>query len=172
VLPGDEDRLDADLVSAPVPIKDGRGVTSSGIGDPLDPWSPFRRFTVRELASMPETFDAAAAGYPGYPLLHNTGCFAVDLRRPVFRRTRPDGSLDLMFDFPRRVVRIADRWVLQAESEDWFFSRKLHEAGGRSFITRKVRLAHVGQTGYSNHEPWGAYENGDEDSAAKWRRPR
>ena len=168
-LIGELDRTGVDLVSTVVPIKDARGLTTTGIGDPDDPWSPLRRFTVRECLAFPETFDAADAGYPGMPLLHNHGCFVADLRRPVFQTTNPDGSLKVSFAFPRRSVKVSGNWVVQAESEDWFFSRMLHEAGGRSVATRKIRLRHLGAMEFTNFDPWGMYEHGDEDTAAKWR---
>jgi len=183
------DRLDADLVSTHVALKDERGLTSSGIGDPANPWVPHRRFTMREILAFPETWNAADAGYgAGKYLLHNTGCWACDLRKPCFHKLNADGSLAFWFDFPRRVVMdfprkaVQDKdgtwhteigavkqWCVQVESEDWFFSRKLYETGAKTFITRKVRLRHYGPQGWCNWEPWGTYLNGDEDLAWKWR---
>ena len=88
------DRLDADLVSALVPLKDGRGITSSGLGRIGDPWGgAFRRVAVRELAGLPETFDNADLGYPQHPLLHNNGCLGLRPPQSGFyqRRAGPGG---------------------------------------------------------------------------------
>jgi hypothetical protein len=163
LLADELDRLGADLVSVAVPLKDGRGVTSSGIGDPADPWHPYRRFTVRELfdSSLPETFSAADAGHPGGIFLHNDGCWMCDLRQEAFRSTDAEGRLIADFHFPREVFRDgADgKFKVRAESEDWYFSRKLHELGIKSYITRKVRLTHAGGYAFSNVLPWGTYRH-------------
>ena len=167
------DRLDLDFVSAISPLKDGRGLTSSGIGDPNDPWCPWRRIALRELPSMPETFDASALGYPGYPLLHNSGCWAADLRKPVFHQADKNGECKLHFGFPEKVYRdkLTGKWVHARESEDWFFSRCLHEMGAKSAITRNVKLVHWGKAGYGNWEPWGTMEH-DMATAYKWAVPK
>lgn len=164
------DRLDADLISVPAPLKDHRGVTSSGIGDPRNPWGPFKRFTVRELLEMPETFDQADVGFAGYPLLHNTGCWVADLRKPLFYQADANGQLVADFNFPLTIMRDPEtgRWTHRRESEDWYFSRKLHQLGAKTFITRKVRLVHHGGGSFRNDQAWGAYQNGDEDTKQHW----
>jgi hypothetical protein len=165
------DRLDADLVSVPAPIKDYRGLTSSGIGDPDDRWNPLRRFTVQEILSLPETFNAEEAGYPGGILLHNTGCWVADLRKPLFFETDENGECLLSFKFPMGVVRGADgKFVHQRESEDWYFSRKLYELGAKSYLTRKVKLTHRGPLDFPNFAPFGEFEH-DENTRHKWDKP-
>lgn len=173
VLIEELDRLDLDLVSTVIPLKDFTGVTSSGIGDPGDPWSPLRRLTMREVAGLPPTFDAAMLGYAGLPLLHNTGCWACDLRKPVFHREDADGTCGAYFAFPERVHRskITGKWEHSRESEDWFFSRCLHRLGAKTAITSKVRLTHLGKAGFRNYGPWGTQEH-DEGTAGKWNVPR
>ncbi|MGD0781228.1 MAG: hypothetical protein ABSA30_00050 [Candidatus Aminicenantales bacterium] len=192
ILADELDRLQADLVSAIVPLKDARGVTSSGIGDPCDPWHPLKRFTMRELFAgeapnpkseirnkseiqnpkskiLPETFDAADAGFPGGILLHNDGCMMADLRNPIFRQENPDGTLIADFQFPRQVYRDLSDGLLhvRGESEDWYFSRKLHELGARTYVTRKVRLVHVGSHAWTNAVAWGTYEHDQDTKAAR-----
>jgi hypothetical protein len=165
----------ADLVSTVSAIKDHRGVSSTGIADLDDPWRPFRRYTIREvLEKLPPTFDAAALGYPDRPLLHNTGLWICDLRKPVFRAANAAGELDLTFQFPTRSIRGPDgRWMHQRESEDWYFSRELWLRGVRNtWATSRVRLTHHGRLDYVNFKPWGAYLDGDEDTADKWRADR
>lgn len=163
------DRLDAGLVSVPAPIKDNRGLTSSGIGDVNDRWCPLRRFTVREIQGFPETFNADDAGYGGQPLLHNTGCWCCDLRKPEWFETFSSGDLRAMFDFPRHVYRDqkTGKWCSACESEDWYFSRQVFDLGISSYITRKVSLTHRGVQDYPNNKAWGLYEH-DEDTRAKW----
>ncbi len=173
------DRLKADFISAVSPIKDRRGVTSSGIGDPRNRWVPFRRFTVRELCTgqldgmdctFGETFNAADVGYPGAILLHNTGCWVADLRNDKWRTTDETGCLEAFFDFPRRVSRGPDgKWTGNCESEDWYISRKMHQLGLDTYINRGVRLVHQGTAEYPNNEPWGTNFHGDESLASTWR---
>jgi len=166
------DEKGAAVVSAVSPIKDFRGVTSTGIGDPNDPWGAFRRFTMKEvLTQLPETFDAADSGYPDKVLLHNTGCWVADLSHPFFHETNQDGSLRHFFEFPERIVRNKEgKWEHQQESEDWHFSRQLWEAGVyNTWITRKVRFMHKGGIEFPNYEDFGQFKNGDENTAAKWR---
>lgn len=164
-------RRQVDLISAISPIKDNRGVTSSGIGATQNPWSSHRRFTMRELDRMPRTFDAAEAGYeqPDRYLLHNTGCWTCDLHQPKFRETDDAGALKAFFDFPRRVRRnaLTQRWENVCESEDWYFSRRIHELGISSVITRDVLLEHIGKYAFSNRGAWGNYEF-DQDTASNW----
>ena len=170
-----EDRR-ADLVSCIIPIKDDRGLTSSGIADPRDRWGPFRRLTLREAMDLPETFgveelrplgaDPAAGRY----LLHNTGCWVCDLRNPLFRQTDAAGALKCFFDFPTRVARNLQgqgEWAHWRESEDWYFSRRIGELGARTFMTRAVAVAHYGAAAFSNTSPWGSYAI-DRDTQHKW----
>lgn len=93
-----------DLLSVVIPIKDARGLTSTAIDDPGDPWGVYRRLTVHETGTLPETFGAedcirvrlskAPQGWddkpiseggcgPYYrPLLVNTGLWICDFTRP------------------------------------------------------------------------------------------
>lgn len=165
------EKTGADMVSAVTPIKDLAGLTTTGIGDAADPWIPFKRFTLRELATFPETFSAADCGYPGRYLIHTGGCCLYDLRKPVYQTLKEDGTPKVHFHFPRRVIKAPDgNWGCQGESEDWYFSRMLHEAGGKSVCTRKVRLQHFGEMAFCNWEAWGYLMNGDENTAFKWRK--
>jgi|GEM_PF-1929246 len=172
VLLQEMDELNASLVSVASPIKDGRGLTSVGICDLEDQWRPFRRFTVREcLEKLPPTFNNVDAGYPERPLLHNTALWVCDLRRPVFRTVTNTGELDMYFRFPTRAIRGEDgKWMHQRESEDWAFSRDLWNRGVKdTYITTKVRLVHHGSVDFSTHSSWGSFQDGDENTADKWR---
>ena len=130
ILIGELEKHGADFISAVVPIKDGRGLTSCGIGDPADPWAPWKRFTMRELYSFPETFTAADIGYGDKFLNHNSGMIVADIRKPVFRNVKPDGELAIWFEFRKRInVDPTGKVKLVGESEDWNFSRRLWEQG-------------------------------------------
>ena len=184
---------DADLISVPIAIKDGRGLTSSGIGNCEEEhwWFPHRRFAVRELANtgekdaqdkplqgkLPETFgyEEACEALPdmrrpadgcGY-LLHNNGMWVADLRKPVWHTPLPDGDAPVFFEFKEKVYWDEEKkgWTRIQESEDWNFSRKLHIAGAKTCITSKVKTWHWdGGTQYANYGDWGMW---DCDYAAK-----
>lgn len=169
-------------IAAAIPIRDERGLTTVGIGNPDNPWRPWRRMTVRELCARKwivdgrwiefgDTFTAADLGYPGWPLLFNEGMLVVDMARPEFHRSSgPDGELDIWFNTVRQPVRLPDgKLELRWESEDWYFARKVHQAGMFAAIDASIVLQHDGPE-YPNDRPWGTYENGDEDTAESWRR--
>lgn len=142
----------ADLISAVVPIKDDRGLTSTAIDDPVDPWRVRRRITTRELQRLPETFTAADCGHPGSALLVNTGCWVCRLDRPWAER--------VCFNIADRIVRRADGvFEPQVQPEDWALSRRLHELGCDVRATRKVKLAHIGGYRFPNDMPWGLDED-------------
>jgi hypothetical protein len=169
VLIGELERLDAHMVSTAIPLKDIRGLTSCGLGDKDNPWGAFRRFTMWEIMELPETFGIEDTPHPDKVLLHNTGCWVCDLRKPLFFETDERGRLKCFFDFPTGVTRGPDhQWMNLRESEDWYFSRQLHALGARTFITRKIPLSHRGDAQFPNWRGWGTYMNGDDDTRAKW----
>jgi hypothetical protein len=162
------DERDADLVSVAIPIKDKRGLTSCGLGDHADPWAAFRRFTMHELMEMPPTFGITDTPHPDKFLLHNTGCWVADLRKPLWRETDSAGCLKAYFNFPLR-GRMNERGevIHERESEDWHFSRQMAFLGANTFITRKVAVTHNGNMEFSNSSAWGLYEH-DEETRSKW----
>jgi SAM-dependent methyltransferase len=167
VLHGELRRNGADLLSAVVPFKDGRGLTSTGIGIPGPERHLLRRLALAEVFALPETFTAADCGYPGHALLANTGCWIVRLDLPCFRQRNPDGSLKLRFNIEDKVVfnEGLNQWQVQTVSEDWLFSFDFQELGGKVACTRKVKLSHVGAMIYDNRSPdWGVW-NTDKESA-------
>jgi hypothetical protein len=161
-----EDRH-ADFISATVSLKSDHGLTSCGVGDPTNPWQPFRRFTVRELHEMPETFDISETPHPDRYLLHNSGCFVADLRNPAWRTVK-DGCLVADFGFPiRSRLQVDGMFVSERESEDWHFSRGMAAIGVKTLSTRRVATVHFGMHGYRNDYPWGTLEH-DTATEGKW----
>ncbi|MCK5017059.1 MAG: class I SAM-dependent methyltransferase [Candidatus Peribacteraceae bacterium] len=166
------DRLDLDYISAVSPLKDSRGLTSSGIGDPDNSWGAWRRFTMKDIYKLPETFTKEDID-PERFLLHNSGCWVADMRKPIWYQPTPNGDAPAYFAFPERVYRdpLSGQWVHARESEDWFFSRCMASMNAKTAITRKVRLTHIGKAGFPNKEPWGDWEH-DWASAKNWNVPR
>ena len=167
ILLDEMDRLDADLISVVSPIKDARGLTSTGVSKPGERWHPHRRFTMTEVMELPETFTAADAGYDGDVLLVNSGCWVADLRKPVFRQTYPSGLARTHFTIRDRVVLDNGEWTSHVEPEDWYFSRELAELDAKVYATRKVRLEHYGYYGFPNYEAFGGWQH-DEQTRCLW----
>lgn len=147
VLIEELEKHSADMVSAVSPIKDDRGLTSTGIDDPEDPWSPLFRLTTRQAQALPETFGAADVGYPGHGLLLNTGCFVCRFDQPWVE--------EFHFETRDTIERDGEVFRVRFQPEDWMMSRALHARGLKLLATRKVSLKHIGHYRYPSDEPWG-----------------
>jgi hypothetical protein len=157
----------ADICSAVSPIKDMKGLTSTAIDDPQNPWQPKRRLTMTEIARLPETFDAmdcakAALNPERAALLINTGCFLADVRKPWVLGNWTQNA-PLAFTINDRMYRGKDRtfWV-DSESEDWYFSRQAARCGAKIIATRKVQIEHFGEISWSNTGTWGEWKHDQE----------
>jgi len=137
---------DADLVSAVVPIKDGRGLTSTAVDCNPDKWNP-RRLTMHEICGLPDTFGTE---HVGGPILLNTGCWLARIDRPWAESVRFRQQDE---------IRKGESGLFEAHTipEDWDFSRQLHERGAKILATRKVKLHHS-MPGFTNERPWGAWK--------------
>jgi hypothetical protein len=171
ILVEEMDKTKCDFISVPMAIKDPRHVTSSGIGNPDDRWHPWRRFTTKELLTMPKTFTAEDIGYGDKFLLHNNALCIFDMRSPVWRQTDETGCIRAMFNFEERISRDpkSGKWIRSQESEDWAFSRRLWELGAKTCITSRIVTDHHGGISYTNDSDCGTYQDGDEDTAGQWR---
>jgi hypothetical protein len=161
----------ADIVSAVVPIRDKRGLTTTAIDNPASRWQPERRLTMHEVMQLPETFsahDLAVAGLNphNHGLLVNTGCWICSMIRPWvlgdWTQNKP-----LQFTINDRVYKLPNgQWGVDVESEDWYFSREAARWGANIVATRKVTIGHIGQHTYSNESAWGTWTY-DEDTLPK-----
>lgn len=160
-------RTKATVVSAVCAIKDGKGVTSTGVG-PVDDDYEYRRLTVTECQKLPQTFglaDVKAANL--WPdeywqgglrcLLVNTGCWIADLSWPKWYEVRPDGCFDFVYEQKHRIQKWPDGSVhCEFAPEDWLLSRYVCRHGGTALATRLFRVAHWGEQMYPNWQTWGA----------------
>lgn len=136
----------ADVVSAVVAIKDDRGLTSTAIDDPADPWQAERRLTLKEVLQLPPTFGAADCGYPERALLINTGCWLAKLG---------PWANGCHFEFRDRIVRNRDgERIAQFLPEDWLFARMAHRAGAKVLATRALKVQHAGTIRFDNQKVW------------------
>lgn len=149
-----------DVVSAIVPIKDHRGVTSTGLGLPGDEhrWSPHRRFTMREVCGLPRTFTAEDIGEGDKILLVNSGCWVCRFDQP-WRE-------EFCFKTENTIVRdeATGGFRARVQPEDWHASRQFHAMGLRVAATSRIRLKHWGLGQYTNTHAWGSWEH---DQAGK-----
>ncbi len=156
------------LCSAAIPVKEDTGRFSCGILDPDTSWSTWKRFTARELQTMPLTFTAADLGQEARGLQHNNGLWIADLRdHERWTKTNAAGELLAIFDFKTRARRKNGVWFLDVESEDIYFSRMIHDLGIPSCITRAVPQQHLGSWAWTSEGEWGRWEV-DEDNRHKW----
>jgi len=154
---------DADLMSAVVPIKDLRGLTSTAIAQPGSRFRQFCRLTMAQIRHelFPATFgiqEAADAlerlpapfrvtNVPREALLVNTGCFVCRLDQPWCER--------VWFAMHDGIEHVGGRWDVLQQSEDWVFSRKVAAEGGKVMATSTIALVHIGSGQYLSTQDWG-----------------
>lgn len=154
------ERVGADLISVVSPIKDDRGLTSSGLRRSD---CSIRRFTMKEIMRLPETFTQsdllglAPIGETGQ-LMVNTGLWLCRLgpwvdKFPGFAMLT---AIDTELDGKKKSKMLP---------EDWNFSRWLAENNIRVFLTRKVSIDHWGRKAFNNREAWGTWETDLGDGA-------
>jgi len=144
-------RVEADVISVVVPIKDSRGLTSTGMQDPQT--MNIRRLTMAEIMDLPVTFDAEDTrkfwedDNPRW-LMVNTGLFLVDFTKPWVEES--------YFEIRDAIRRGEDgRFSAHVLSEDWHWSGMLARKGLRVFATRAVHVVHYGRADFHNNQVWG-----------------
>jgi|GEM_PF-3478915 len=159
------DQYDADIMSAIVPIKDDFGLTSTAVSRPTyshnSTYSCWTRLTQQQVndPAMPETFDIdmlreampnlkGALTLPDHVrLLVNTGCVVIRCDREWAPKAH--------FTINDHLVIGVHGLQYEVEPEDWYFSRRVAEMGGRVMATRAVKLAHVGKYDFKSTNQWG-----------------
>lgn len=154
VLLREMDAYGADLISAVVPIKDDRGLTSTALDDSGDQWR-FRRLTTAQAQQLPVTFGDEEAGGP---VLCNTGLWLCRLgpwmldchfrwHDTIRREPHPSD--------PPAVKARGGRWVPRSIPEDYDFSRQVRALGLKVCATRAVPLLHWGHYAWNSEDVWG-----------------
>lgn len=144
------ERENADVVSVISPIKDGRGLTSTGVGSKDDDWISVRRFTMKQVMNeLPPTFGQDRVE-PGV-LMINTGCLLINLKSPWVRKA--------CFTVRDRMVE-SENGILHPIilPEDWGFSHDCYRWGAKVFATREVFITHHGHSSFPNNQAWGEWE--------------
>lgn len=152
-LLGEMARTGAGFVSAVVPLKDSRGMTSTALMTD-DIWLP-RRLSLKEVFELPETFGDEQTGGE---LLLNTGCCLFDLGHRWIQDILEGAVTIPHFQTLSRIVHKDGKFKAQNRSEDWEWSRELRLRGVKQVATRKIRLKHAGEHDFENHAVWGGWE--------------
>lgn len=137
-------RVDAEMMAAVVPIKDGRGLTSTGLETENN---VVRRLTLKECDKRGPTFTDSN-------LLLNSGLLLFDLRC--------DWVNSCYFHIDDKIHWHAGKPYAQCMSEDWNFTRMARAAGAeRIYATTAVKLVHMGRQPFPSYGGWGLVEKDD-----------
>ena len=142
----------ADVISAIVPIKSAKGVTSTAIGERDASGRPRNtKLTMADIQKLPETFGIEDTPWPNKQLWLNTGCMLFDVRAPWVEDFLRAGG----FGFETWIEERDGLFLSAAFSEDWKMSNWCADHGVRCVATRKVQLCHWGCYAYNNQHVWG-----------------
>jgi len=152
-LIGEMDRVNADIMTTIIAIKDWRGLTTTGIRH-FGLWGS-RRYTMREIFQLPETFSIEDTDEPTEILAINTGCWVCRFPRAGWPWKFPG------FKNEHRIVWRKGQATPEFDSEDWFFSEWAASQGLRVFATRKAEVFHIGRQEFGNNAIWGMQQTDD-----------
>lgn len=147
-------KVGADVLATVIPIKDSRGLTSTGLQDPET--LQIRRLTMTEVFRLPVTFSAhhcdplGPPGKQGHQLMINTGLWICDFTRPWVE--------EAYFEIRDRIVASAGRFQANVLPEDWNFSGWCARQGLKVWATRAVKVSHHGPTSFRNDSAWGDWD--------------
>jgi SAM-dependent methyltransferase len=131
----------ADLLATVIPLKDARGLSSTGVDDLGDEYK-VRRLAMKEILDLPVTF--TEKDVPN--LLLNTGLWLCKLGPWI---------LEAHFRQQDCIRRENGQWMSRAMSEDWDFSRQCRTLGVKLAATRAVKVRHHGDHVWGNQGCWG-----------------
>ena len=156
-------RVDADIISCVIPLKDERGLTSTVVQQPGGAM-PTRRLTVREANALPPTFsllDIPWADKEKDTLLLNNGLWLCRFVEPWVE--------EVTFRFYETNLKTeAGLWWNHMASEDLAFSFwAAKEKGLRLFATTAVDLIHTGAYEFPSRGDWGTWEK-DTGNTGEW----
>ena len=173
ILIDEAEKHNADLMSAHVPLKDMRQVSSTAMSFPGEEWFPYVRLTLKQIyhENFPNTIDTynavnALRNLPGSlmvncplnsRLLTNTGCMVMRLDRPWMDQ--------VCFHKKDTIYKINDVWNPMTWTEDWMLAEDLHDVGARVMATRKVKLTHFDGKRFFSSEPDVNGQDVDESSS-------
>jgi hypothetical protein len=153
----------ADMMSAGVPLKDDSGLLSMGVYKPGGAFGDCHRLSLSQYLhpAFPETFgidecvdalgrlpnEVRVSGLPRESLLVNTGCMVVRIDKPW--------ATKVWFTELTAIEEVNGQWTTASMSEDWYFSRRIAQEGGKVMATRTVKVVHRGTTDFPSDKIWG-----------------
>jgi hypothetical protein len=157
----------ADFMSAVVPLKSASGNTSTALAQAPSPIGNRRRLTQGQVRhpEFPDTFDVGMAAdaidrlpepfridrCPRFLLWCNTGCFVVRISNN-WDWTR------IYFSNQDGLQLVNGEYREYTFPEDWAFSQRVAEGGGKVMATRLINLIHYDEdsgTQYHSSQVWG-----------------
>lgn len=159
-----------DVLSVVSPIKDQRGLTTTGIWDSKNE-RMLRRLTIAEVNELPDVFNlqdvlklSDTMGMQeqntyddSWKLAVNTGLMLIKVGpwcEKIFFRTK-DYMLKIKYD------NNTTEYKPQFISEDWLFSHDVQKLGCTVYGTRAIALEHIGRFAYPNFGKWGTISYDD-----------
>ena len=167
------DETNCDVLSVVSPLKDNRGLVSTGVWDTQEQVVKYR-LTMTQVGKLPEVFDVVDVlsqqdqmkthinNFNSVRDFHlklavNTGlmlvkvedwCEKVHFRQHdyVIKKTFSDGTVE---------------FVPQFISEDWLFSADVQQLGKVVKGTKAIKIEHIGKFGYANFGVWGTLQEDD-----------
>jgi len=144
-----------DVLSVVSPIKDERGLTSTGIYD-LEDGRVFERLTMTELDKLPKTFnylDVVETIKPNLVKGHRN-CLVVNTGLMIVRVD--DWCEKIYFRTKDWIVKDTNgKFRAEFKSEDWLFSLDAFLLNKQVVATRDIKLNHIGINKYPNYGIWG-----------------
>ncbi len=148
------DATGADIVSAVIPLKDPRGLTSTLIENRDTPdgyWGPKR-------LALAEVYDGRPRTFTDPLILLNTGLWLAKVATPKgpaawCERVHFHQRDDIVF---RRDVGAKGTWIARLMSEDVNFMKMAREAGAKCYATVAVPVVHEFPI-YHNRSAWGTW---------------
>lgn len=139
------DETGADILSVVSPIKSPKGLTSIGLCEEETVPLRLKRFTLKEIHAMPETF---THGH----LILNTGLMLINLRAPFVENV----GRGLQFRVTDQILKMPDGKLKPfGGTEDWLFSLDARKFGAKLYATRAISIYHIGGHAWPNNEPYG-----------------
>lgn len=138
-------RVDADILSAVVPMKGMEGLTTTGFDRPdVSEWAT-ERLTLKQIFEMDETFTLPN-------IVVNSGLMLIDITK--------DFASEIYFAIQDTILMDEKKKKFKAyvHSEDWYISRQARALGASVWATRKVPLIHIGHNEFPNTHVWGNWK--------------
>jgi hypothetical protein len=137
------DRVNADILSAIIPLKDARGLTSTAMMQPGT--LKIQRLTMTEVYNRPTTFGPDKDRI----LLVNSGLWICKLTDQWIEQFPGFCVQDCVTKQPDGT------FAASSFSEDWNFSKWAYEKSLRVFATRIIPVTHFGGFQFKNDHIWG-----------------